>query len=435
MNTTFTKLTATLALLFAAGSLTAGEKSSLDGKWRLDYWPQGDTPIVSPADTRQVEMKTIDATVPGNVELDLLAAGLIEQPEIGSNVYDLRPWEGYQWRYSRTFATPEHADGDRIRLNFNGIDCYADIWVNGRQVGSADNMLIEHRFDVTEALKPAGEENTLEVYIRSSVIEGRQYIPPTISINFAQVESVYARRAPHTYGWDIMPRLVSAGLWRSVELEVLKPVHLRDVHWFTTSVDVPNKQATVFLDYTISLPTSMQDGRITTEFSLSRNGKQVAMYRAKVTSHAARHILGLGDVEFWWPRGYGEPALYDAEVKLMDEAGNTLDIDRRRIGIRTVRLDFTPTHTPENPGRFCFIVNNEKVFARGSNWTPMDALHSRDTQWLDRTFGLVTDLNCNMIRCWGGNVYEDTRFYELCDENGVMVWQDFGMGCTFYYSP
>ena len=116
-------------------------------------------------------MKTIDATVPGNVELDLLAAGLIEQPEIGSNVYDLRPWEGYQWRYSRTFATPEHANGDRIRLNFNGIDCYADIWVNGRQVGSADNMLIEHRFDVTEALKPAGEENTLEVYIRSSVIE------------------------------------------------------------------------------------------------------------------------------------------------------------------------------------------------------------------------------------------------------------------------
>lgn len=246
MNTTFTKLTATLALLFAAGSLTAGEKSSLDGKWRLDYWPQGDTPIVSPADARQVEMKTIDATVPGNVELDLLAAGLIEQPEIGSNVYDLRPWEGYQWRYSRTFATPEHADGDRIRLNFNGIDCYADIWVNGRQVGSADNMLIEHRFDVTEALKPTGEENTLEVYIRSSVIEGRQYIPPTISINFAQVESVYARRAPHTYGWDIMPRLVSAGLWRSVELEVLKPVHLRDVHWFTTSVDVPNKQATVW---------------------------------------------------------------------------------------------------------------------------------------------------------------------------------------------
>ncbi len=176
----------------------------------------------------------------------------------------------------------------------------------------------------------------------------------------------------------------------------------------------------------------MQDGRITTEFSLSRNGKQVAMYRAKVTSHAARHILGLGDVEFWWPRGYGEPALYDAEVKLMDEAGNTLDIDRRRIGIRTVRLDFTPTHTPENPGRFCFIVNNEKVFRPRQQLTPMDALHSRDTQWLDRTFGLVTDLNCNMLRCWGGNVYEDTRFYELCDENGVMVWQDFGMGCTFY---
>lgn len=235
MNRKLTTLTATLAMLCAVWSLTAGEKSSLDGKWRLDYWPQGVTPVMSPAEAGDVAMKSVEATVPGNVELDLLAAGLIEQPEIGSNVYDLRPWEGYQWRYSRTFATPAHEKDDRIQLNFNGIDCYADVWVNGLKVGSADNMLIEHRFDVTEALKPAGEENTLEVYIRSSVIEGREQIPPTISFNFAQVESVYTRRAPHTYGWDIMPRLVSAGLWRGVELEVLKPVRLRDVHWFTTS--------------------------------------------------------------------------------------------------------------------------------------------------------------------------------------------------------
>lgn len=425
------ELAVAAALIGSAWYVQAGEKSSLNGKWRLDYWPQGAVPVMSPAQAEGVEMRTVEATVPGNVELDLLAAGLIEEPETGSNVYKLRPLEGNQWRYSRTFPTPAHEAGDRVALNFGGIDCFAEIYVNGRHVGSADNMLIEHSYDITDALNPSGD-NTVEVYIKSSVIEGRQYIPPTISINFAQVESVYVRRAPHTYGWDIMPRLVSAGLWRGVELEVLKPARIRDVHWYTSAVDVANKRAAVFLDWTIALPVELQDGKLSVEFSLSRNGKQAAYGRTLVSSHAGRHIMGVDNAELWWPRGYGEPALYDAEVKLLDEKGNVVDTDRRRIGLRTIRLDFTPTHTAENPGRFCFIVNGEKVFARGSNWTPMDALHSRDAQWLDKTFELVTDLNCNMIRSWGGGVYEDTRFYDLCDENGVMVWQDFGMGCTFY---
>lgn len=425
------KLTAIAALLSLAWNLSAGEKYTLDGKWQLAYWLQSETPIMAPAAAENIEMKTIDATVPGNVELDLLAAGLIEQPEIGSNVYKIRPWEGYQWRYSRSFPTPAHEAGDRVMINFGGIDCYAEIYVNGQHVGTADNMLIEQNYDVTDALAEAGD-NTVEVYIKSSVVEGRKYTPPTISINFAQVESVYSRRAPHTYGWDIMPRLVSAGLWRGVELEVLKPARIVDAHWFTTAVDVANKRAAVFLDFTINLPIALQDGKLTLEFSLTRNGKQAAFGRSLISAHAGRHIIGVNDVDFWWPRGYGEAALYDAEVKLLDENGKTVDTNRRRIGIRTVQLDRTPMHTPENPGRFCFVVNGEKIFARGSNWTPMDALHSRDPQLLDRTMELVTDLNCNMIRCWGGNVYEDTRFYDLCDENGIMIWQDFGMGCTFY---
>ncbi|MEG0806749.1 MAG: glycoside hydrolase family 2 TIM barrel-domain containing protein [Alistipes sp.] len=430
-NHNFRKLIVTTLLLISATAAAATETSSLNGKWKLDYWPQGDTPVLSPAEAQGVPMKSIEATVPGNVELDLLAAGLINAPEIGSNVYQLRSLEGNQWRYSRQFTTPKHEAEDHIWLKFGGIDCYAEIYVNGQHVGSADNMLIEHRFDITSALAPSGE-NEVEVYIKSSVIEGRQYTPPTISINFAQVESVYTRRAPHTYGWDIMPRLVSAGLWRDVELEVLRPAHIRDAHWFTARVDVANRQASVFLDYTIALPIALQEGKLTVEFSLSRNGKQVALGRTLVSAHAARHILNLDNVDFWWPRGYGEAALYDAEVKLLDQQGQMVDVDRRRIGIRTLKLDFTPIHTPQKPGRFCFVVNGERVFARGSNWTPMDALHSRDKQLLDRTFALVTDLNCNMLRCWGGNVYEDTRFYELCDENGVMVWQDFSMGCTFY---
>ena len=135
-----------------------------------------------------VPFNTIPATVPGNVELDLLAAGLIEQPELGSNVYLLRKWEGYQWRYSRHFNSPDYTKEDDLFLHFGGIDCFADIYLNGIHVGSAANMLIEHNFDVSEALAAPGEDNLLEVYIRSSVLEGRKRIPPTISLNFAQPE-------------------------------------------------------------------------------------------------------------------------------------------------------------------------------------------------------------------------------------------------------
>lgn len=146
MNTTFTKLTATLALLLAAGSLTAGEKEFARRQMEARLLAAGRHArhVARRRTAGGDENHRRDRS--GECGTGPARRGLIEQPEIGSNVYDLRPWEGYQWRYSRSFATPEHADGDRVQLNFNGIDCYADIWVNGLQVGSADNMLIEHPF-------------------------------------------------------------------------------------------------------------------------------------------------------------------------------------------------------------------------------------------------------------------------------------------------
>ena len=134
----------------------------------------------------------------------------------------------------------------------------------------------------------------------------------------------------------------------------------------------------------------------------------------------------------WWPRGYGDQPLYDASLVLKDREGSVLDENCIRLGIRTAYLDATPVHTKEQPGRFCFVVNGEPIFIKGSNWTPLDAFHSRDAALLERTFALALDLHCNMLRCWGGNVYEDHAFYDLCDEHGILVWQDFSMGCSQY---
>jgi beta-mannosidase len=365
------------------------------------------------------------------VESDLQAAGLIRDPMIGANVWDMRPYEGYQWCYVRSFPTPEFQPDQKVFLWFGGIDCLADIWLNGTKVGSTENMLIEHSFDVTGLLEK-GKDNELQVIIRSAVIEAQNYFIGAL-VNkgggSVHVESVNIRKAAHSFGWDIMPRLVSAGLWRNVELRIVDPVRLADVHWMTAKTDVENRSAEVIVEYQLKIPFDRLS-KYQAVISLKRNGKEVYRNLSRVITFAARQMFTLNNVDLWWPRGYGEPALYEAELSIVDENGNILTSDRKNIGLRTVSLDYTELTTPENPGEFCFKVNGEKIFIKGSNWVPQDALHSRDGLHLSQIMKMAVDLNCNMLRCWGGNVYEDHAFYDLCDQNGILVWQDFAMGCT-----
>jgi len=423
-------MTVLLLGLFPGGSIASN--ISLNGSWDLKFFPQPQNAVISPKGLENVNAQQIEATVPGNVERDMLKAGLISDPMVGSNVYSLRKYEGYQWCYTKKFKCPEFNDDEQVQLFFGGIDCLAEIWLNGKHLGSASNMLIEHTFDVTELLRKDGE-NTLQVIIRSAVMEAQKYFLGTFSIgNFAASESTYIRKAPHMYGWDIMPRLVSAGLWRDVELRVINDAHIVNTHWITSKIDLKNKTAQLIVDVQMAIPFERLD-KTYANITLKRKGKSVYEVKVLITSYAFRYIISLDNVDFWWPRGYGEPALYDAEVKLVTEEGNELSENSCRVGVRTVQLDMTDINDiPDNQGRFCFVVNGEPVFIKGTNWVPLDALHSRDASLLDDAVQLVVEANCNMVRCWGGNVYEDHRFFDLCDENGIMVWQDFAMGCTFY---
>lgn len=408
------------------------ENFSLNGSWDLQFFPQPREAVTCPTELKNINAKQIEATVPGNVELDMLRAGLIADPMIGSNVYSLREYEGYQWCYTKKFASPKITEDEQVHLFFGGIDCIAEIWLNGEHLGSVGNMFIEHTFDVTKLLQK-DDENTLQVIIRSAVMEAQKHMLGTFSIgNFAATESTYIRKAPHSYGWDIMPRLVSAGLWRDVELRVVNNTHIVNTHWMTSSIDVENNTARLFVDIQLAIPFEQLD-KTKVIITLKRKNKIVHEGSLLITSHAFRHTIDLDNVDFWWPRGYGEPALYDAEVKLVSGTGSTISTNECRVGVRTVKLDMTDIHDmPDNPGRFCFVVNGERLFIRGTNWVPLDALHSRDASLLNDAVQLMVDANCNMVRCWGGNVYEDHQFFDLCDENGIMVWQDFAMGCTFY---
>ena len=423
-----------LFLLLLHGSFLHAQSNniiSLNGEWKLYYGLFNKNAPTTPDELSKADWRVIPATVPGNVELDLLAAREIKNPEFGNNVYDLRKYEAYQWWYYRTFETPKLNTGECVELDFEGLDCFGSIWINNHLVGETDNMLIEHRFNITDLLMKEGK-NDIYIRIDPALAKAQKYIIGSLgSRTMFSVEQVNIRKAPHMYGWDIMPRLISAGLWRDVTLEIKKPTRFEQVYWMTNSVDVDNKTAQLILDWQLSTDYPTIDG-LTIEISLTRNGRIIYENSSSMLSFCGRKNISLKDVEFWWPRGYGAPALYDATVRIIEEEKHILDEKIQQVGIRTVELIRTDITTKENPGEFVFKINGEKIFVRGTNWVPLDALHSRDKIHLDEAIKMVTDLNCNMLRCWGGNVYEDHAFFNLCDKNGIMVWQDFAMACTVY---
>ena len=404
---------------------------SLCSEWKLYYGPSDRNAPANPDELKNMNWQMIPAAVPGNVELDLLVSGKIKNPEVGNNIYDLRKYEAYQWWYFRTFETPGYAIGERIEIIFEGLDCFGTVWINNKLVGKTDNMLIDHRFDITDLLNPKGS-NTIYICINPAVAEGRKYINGVVGNrkDFSP-EAVHVRKAPHMYGWDIMPRLISAGLWRAVWLNINKPTRLKQVYWMTNTVDVPSKKAQLLLDWEFATDYPTIDG-LTMEVSLKRGSQIIYENSYSLFSHCSRQRISLDSVNFWWPRGYGYPVLYDATVRIVDDNKKVLDEKKQKIGIRTACLIYSEITTKENPGEFVFRINGEKIFVRGTNWVPLDAFHSRDQNHLRDAIRMITDLNCNMIRCWGGNVYEDQDFFDLCDENGVMVWQDFAMGSTAY---
>jgi beta-mannosidase len=404
---------------------------SPDDGWKLFYGPAGKDAPSCPDDLLKLDWPWIPTLVPGNVELDLLASGVIKNPETGNNIYSLRKYEAYQWWYTRTFKTPVTKSDEKIEIVFHGIDCFGTVWINNRLIGQTDNMFTDHRFDVTESLNPGGS-NTIFICINPAVAEGRKYINGVIGTrsDFSP-EGVNVRKAPHMYGWDIMPRLVSAGLWRDVCLEIVRPERFRQVYWMTNRVDTESRKAELILDWEIESELPVIDG-LTLEFTLSRNSKIVCSGTTPLITYCGRQRISLDSVDFWWPRGYGNASLYDGTVRILDTGGKILAEENSKVGIRTAELIHSDVASEDGSGEFVFLINGEKIFVRGTNWVPLDALHSRDKSHLRDAFSMITDLNCNMIRCWGGNVYEDDDFFGLCDENGIMVWQDFAMGCTTY---
>ena len=382
---------------------------------------------------------TVPAQVPGSAHTDLLTAGLIPDPYLGTNEADLVWAHRTDWRYETTVAAPAAAEDERVDLVFQGLDTVATVELGGVEVLSTANQHRSYRVDVREHLADGG--TTLAVTFRSALEHAEG-----VEAALGRRDHVYphpfnmVRKMACSFGWDWGPDLQTAGIWRPVALERWRTARLAQVRPLVTVLD-----GTEGADGGAS-------GRVTVHVDVERSGlgddAVDLTLRAVVGGPAAGPgggasaevtvpagattavvVVDVPDVALWWPRGYGDQPLYDLHVELAGPAG-TLGRVERRIGFRTVELDTSPD---EHGTRFTVVVNGRPVFVKGANWIPDDHFLTRvDRARYARRIGQAVDANLNLLRIWGGGIYEDEAFYAECDERGVLVWQDFLFACASY---
>ncbi|MET4780431.1 glycoside hydrolase family 2 protein [Glaciihabitans sp. UYNi722] len=367
--------------------------------------------------------ESVAATVPGTVHTDLLAAGYIPDPYLDTNEYALA-WIGESdFEYATTFDAGDEGY-ERVDLVAEGLDTVATLELNGARVGSTSNQHRSYRFDVRDLLK--NSENELRIGFASALafaraaedrIGARPYVGNKLPYNAM-------RKMACNFGWDWGPVLVTAGIW--------KPIYLH--RWSTARLASVVPQVTVAPDGTGHVSLSIDLERTSeSEVAVSArvaNGSGVDV-AATVTS-AETHVqidLDVPDADLWWPLGYGEQALYQLTVTVED--GDTLLDDwQREIGFRTVELRMDPD---EFGTSFQFFVNGQYVWIKGANWIPDDCFLPRITD-ADYAAGVrdAVDAGMNLLRIWGGGIYESDALYSECNRAGIMVWQDFLFACAAY---
>ncbi len=367
------------------------------------------------------------ATVPGNVEIDLQREALIDDPYPADTPHALRAFELVDdWIYETRFDGVTVTPGSKINLLLEGVDMIADVILNGETVLHCENMLIPHTVDVTSKLKE--KDNLLRVRIFSAELHARKlkHPPFQVSREFRQA-SAYLRKARHMWGWDNAPRVVSAGLWRPVSLVVENAIRFTDVYVYTQKIQ--GNSAAIGINWTFETPDLDLSG-YRLKLALSFQGKTEFERDVEIDFTAGRLLCSVPSPRLWWPRGYGDPNLYDLKLTLTRN-GQPLTDWETRFGIRELELVRTETTSEKGEGEFVFKCNGEKIYVNGTNWKSLDALLSRAHSKVRQALDLCLDLNCNMVRVWGGGIYEGHEFFDYCDEHGLMVWQDFMFACEF----
>lgn len=382
----------------------------------------------------------IRASVPGCVHTDLMSAGLIDDPFYGRNEKSIQ-WIGEKdWEYRKTFTISE---ADLLVSNMwvvlEGVDTYADISVNGLPVGTTDNMFRTWRFDISDKLKVGDNQLTIRF---ESVF--RHDMPRYLDAPYRLMAwpnndqsdiwlSLYARKAGYHYGWDWGPRLITAGLHGSVYVESWNDWKIQSVFFKTLSLDKPSartgKARTADLQADIEVLSDMEcDAFIT----ISRGSQKVCGEKVVLKKGLNSYKLPftIRNPHLWWSNGLGKAHMEEFTVRV-DACGNTASLTDD-IGIRTAEV----IREDDDQGRKMTVrLNGYDVFCKGANWIPIDNFpHMRERRDYAYLLESAALSNMNMIRVWGGGLYESEDFYELCDSLGIMVWQDMAFACGMFPS-
>ncbi len=405
------------------------QRVSLSGRWLFQGFEtssdnSADSQIAHP-DYRDSNWQ--EAAVPGVVHLDLMRNDLLPDPFLGMNEKEAVWIEDNDWWYRREFdISDSFLQHNQLVLRFEGIDTFASIWLNGKKLGAADNMFIPWEFPVKEFLVPGRNVLALKFSSPSSVLEALEREKGKLAAPFYAARP-YGRKAQYSFGWDWAPRLPTCGIWRPVSLVAFEDARICGLHVlpvlsedsdaiFKVSAEVESQiGADVELSATITCAEKEH------AFSLRMHlvpGENTASLECLVPS-----------VKLWWPAGYGDQPLYSVGLTIA-RSGEILDEAERTTAVRKVEL----RQEDDAEGRsFTFVVNSVPIFFKGANWVPADSFLPRVTAGdYGRLLDMALSANMNMLRVWGGGIYESDDFYSLCDRKGIAIWQDFMFSCAEY---
>lgn len=371
----------------------------------------------------------LSASVPGGVHTDLLARGRIPDPFVGDNEKRVAWVAEADWEYRYQFdAAPDLLHQPHIWLVCDGLDTLATVSLNGRALGHAVNMFRQYCWDVTSNLKIA--KNDLRIAFDSPVrfATAQQAIRSMPGVSQAIQGGPYLRKAPCQFGWDWGPQLPPIGIWKDIRLEGYREAHFTEVH-----LRQDHANGRVVVEVRVAVQRWEQTPLTVVVHITTPDGEILEKKAAINASNEVVVKVPIPQPELWWPNGYGDQPLYKVEVSLIrdsDPKDDPLDYRLYQLGLRTVEL----RQQQDQWGRsFVFVVNGVPIFAKGSNWIPADSFPTRITdQYLEGLIRSAVDTHQNMLRVWGGGLYEEERFYDLCDRYGIVVWQEFIFSCSIY---
>lgn len=376
-----------------------------------------------------------DAKVPGTIHQDLLNHNRIPNPFYGMNEEAVQWVENEDWMYRTSFVvTEEQLNRDAAVLELDGLDTYADVFLNGALILRSDNMFVGHKVPVKSVLRKG--ENRLLIRFRSAVKEalpqwetnGFDY--PADNDHSSKRVSIYTRKAPYSYGWDWGIRLATCGIWRPVRLVFSDVARIEDYYVRQASVSASKADVDNRLEITnvTSQPVSALL-KVAYHYSANDTKKVQKQIELRPGENTVSLPVMIDNPHLWMPNGWGEPSLYKFTASVSVD-GVEVASQERQVGLRSIRVVM---EDDEHGKSFYFEVNGHPMFAKGANFIPDDALLPNvTTERYKRIFEDVKAANMNMLRVWGGGIYEDDKFYDEADRNGILIWQDFLFACTTY---